>query len=445
MLQKFDTDYRFFLVQADNIQALQKSLKTDTFIFTEEEVVDTLNKAFESSKKVICFVVLNNKIQGYFKMNSEITKDSEKENPGITSRFVGHINWQVEGKSENCPKKIKNFEVKQQTARRLCSSLSCKMEFKSPESVDGECKSQFSSVEKKKKFPSLNLINDTTDLAKNEFRRRNIDKTAAAQHYKMPPRNSGIVVKFSHEKGYGFIRPDCDTYQLPDIFVHRTSIVSINKTPNLRVGQNMEYDVTLDPRTGKPHAVNVTGPNRSPLFEKTSKTKPQPNMNCRPENNNNRKLPQQHQYERQKQRNAWNLAQERMNLHNVNMHAMSNTEKNPHQYLHHPDINSYPRHHQHQTSQAHNRTANYNENQCDYVLQHDSRYYQRGYYNDNYDYQLYDQWRFGHDEYDNNNIHGYNNDHDEYARQLRHEYNYRKSNENYNQRSHQTFDHGHKW
>lgn len=34
-------------------------------------------------------------------------------------------------------------------------------------------------------------------------------------------------------------------------------------------GKKTEYDVTLDPRTGKPHAVNVTGPGRSTLDDKS--------------------------------------------------------------------------------------------------------------------------------------------------------------------------------
>jgi len=120
-------------------------------------------------------------------------------------------------------------------------------------------------------FAGCDNFHSEEDLSeKGEFRRSSMDKRQAVEHYDMPPRKTGVVVKFSQQKGYGFIRPDFDYMngrQLPDIFVHRTSIVSSNKVPNLRVGQKTEYDVTLDPRTGKPHAVNVTGPNRVTLDE----------------------------------------------------------------------------------------------------------------------------------------------------------------------------------
>lgn len=105
---------------------------------------------------------------------------------------------------------------------------------------------------------------ESAGMAEGAIRRRSIDKREAAKHYNMPPRLTGVVVKFSPQRGYGFIRPDYDfsnggnARKLPDVFVHRTSIVSDCKLPNLRVGQKAEYDVTIDQRTGKPHAVNVT-------------------------------------------------------------------------------------------------------------------------------------------------------------------------------------------
>jgi len=64
-----------------------------------------------------------------------------------------------------------------------------------------------------------------------------------------------------------------------------------------------EYDVTIDPRTGKPHAVNVTGPQQIPLNEKVTKAAP-------------RDIPQQqHNFNdvhRQPQRKNWAPAR---NLH----------------------------------------------------------------------------------------------------------------------------------
>lgn len=148
-------------------------------------------------------------------------------------------------------------------------------EFKSPESALDTAYNEETTATNgtlPSMAPLIEAFSRCDDKGENEedFRRRSMDKIAAAAHYDMPPRKTGVVVKFSQQKGYGFIRPDYDYIrgrQLPDIFVHRTSIVSSNKVPNLRVGQKTEYDVTLDPRTGKPHAVNVTGPNRVPLDE----------------------------------------------------------------------------------------------------------------------------------------------------------------------------------
>merc|ERR550534_249128 len=69
---------------------------------------------------------------------------------------------------------------------------------------------------------------------------------------------SGTVVKFSNYKGYGFIFHHATSC---DIFVHRSYIFSSSKTPILRVGQEVEFTIATDARTGKPMAMNVTKPN----------------------------------------------------------------------------------------------------------------------------------------------------------------------------------------
>eukprot|EP00494_Astrolonche_serrata_P023470 UN23728 len=78
---------------------------------------------------------------------------------------------------------------------------------------------------------------------------------------------TGTVVKFSNLKGYGFIRPDVGSngIQRADVFAHRSHIFSSTKIPTLRVGQKVEFEVTMDVRTNKPMAIHISGPNRSAL------------------------------------------------------------------------------------------------------------------------------------------------------------------------------------
>lgn len=287
------------------------------------------------------------------------------------------------------------------------------------------------------------------------FRRRSLEKKDSVQHYEMPQRNSGVVVKFSKQKGYGFIRPD--DKQLPDIFVHRTSIVSINKVPNLRVGQKTDYDVTVDPRTGKPHAVNVTGPNRSPLDDKASKPNTQTgrtNMNPNIPGGVKWGQPACPQYEKQHhhQRNMWNAVQERIIPKDMSMTVTINNEdyrrnqtypetnvlneENSRPYHYHP--NSYSSQNQQQQHHpSHIHTGEYNQNQRDYGIQ---SHHRRDYYIENndstYPYQKQEYWRYeneSHNGYQNDNSYRYNNGY-EYTRQQQQQYGYDNSSNNYNPR-----------
>merc|ERR1712224_863663 len=73
----------------------------------------------------------------------------------------------------------------------------------------------------------------------------------------MPPQKG--TVKFFCEKGFGFINgEDGQSY-----FVHFSGI---NKDgfKSLLDGEEVEFEVESDPKSGKPRAVNVTGPGGAP-------------------------------------------------------------------------------------------------------------------------------------------------------------------------------------
>merc|ERR1719400_129701 len=104
-------------------------------------------------------------------------------------------------------------------------------EFKSPESSgeefkhqgeqcdlgsEGQCEEQKQEKGSEVSSPTMQFagcdnFHSEEDLSeKGEFRRSSMDKRQAVEHYDMPPRKTGVVVKFSQQKGYGFIRPDFD-------------------------------------------------------------------------------------------------------------------------------------------------------------------------------------------------------------------------------------------
>eukprot|EP00494_Astrolonche_serrata_P029302 UN29569 len=63
----------------------------------------------------------------------------------------------------------------------------------------------------------------------------------------------GKVKKWIVAKGFGFIEgPDSDS----DVFVHRTDIIGKD---TLNIGENVEYNVEINPDTGKAKAVMVKG------------------------------------------------------------------------------------------------------------------------------------------------------------------------------------------
>ena len=69
-------------------------------------------------------------------------------------------------------------------------------------------------------------------------------------------RLEGTCKWFNTEKGYGFITPADGS---ADVFVHQTSIQA-NGFRSLADGENVEFEIATDPKTGKVKAVAVTGP-----------------------------------------------------------------------------------------------------------------------------------------------------------------------------------------
>jgi len=65
---------------------------------------------------------------------------------------------------------------------------------------------------------------------------------------------TGKVKFFDDKKGFGFITNDENG---KDVFVHFTGIVGTgHKT--LKDGQAVSYEEEVDPKNGKPRAINVT-------------------------------------------------------------------------------------------------------------------------------------------------------------------------------------------
>lgn len=64
---------------------------------------------------------------------------------------------------------------------------------------------------------------------------------------------TGAVKWFNPQKGYGFIKPDSGG---ADVFVH-ISAVERSGLMELKDGQKVSYDVTIDGRSGKDVADNI--------------------------------------------------------------------------------------------------------------------------------------------------------------------------------------------
>ena len=64
---------------------------------------------------------------------------------------------------------------------------------------------------------------------------------------------TGTVKFFNTTKGFGFIQPDGGG---PDVFIH-VSELERSGLRELREGQKITFESKMDPKKGKPNAVNV--------------------------------------------------------------------------------------------------------------------------------------------------------------------------------------------
>ncbi len=65
--------------------------------------------------------------------------------------------------------------------------------------------------------------------------------------------NTGTVMWFNNQKGFGFIQPDNGN---KDVFVHITAVERAGMN-DLREGQKVSFDIVSDSRTGKSAAENL--------------------------------------------------------------------------------------------------------------------------------------------------------------------------------------------
>ena len=65
--------------------------------------------------------------------------------------------------------------------------------------------------------------------------------------------NTGTVMWFNNQKGFGFIQPDNGN---KDVFVHITAVERAGMY-DLREGQKVSFDIVSDSRTGKSAAENL--------------------------------------------------------------------------------------------------------------------------------------------------------------------------------------------
>jgi cold shock protein len=65
--------------------------------------------------------------------------------------------------------------------------------------------------------------------------------------------NTGTVMWFNNQKGFGFIQPDNGN---KDVFVHISAVERAGMY-DLREGQKVSFDIVSDSRTGKSAAENL--------------------------------------------------------------------------------------------------------------------------------------------------------------------------------------------
>ena len=65
--------------------------------------------------------------------------------------------------------------------------------------------------------------------------------------------NTGTVMWFNNQKGFGFIQPDNGS---KDVFVHISAVERAGMY-DLKEGQKVSFDIVSDSRTGKSAAENL--------------------------------------------------------------------------------------------------------------------------------------------------------------------------------------------
>ena len=65
--------------------------------------------------------------------------------------------------------------------------------------------------------------------------------------------NTGTVMWFNNQKGFGFIQPDNGS---KDVFVHISAVERAGMY-DLQEGQKVSFDIVADSRTGKSAAENL--------------------------------------------------------------------------------------------------------------------------------------------------------------------------------------------
>lgn len=67
----------------------------------------------------------------------------------------------------------------------------------------------------------------------------------------------GTIKNLVTDRGFGFIVPEGGSTDGKDLFFHRSDVQGTVSYEQLRVGQEIEYDLGRDERRGTPKATNV--------------------------------------------------------------------------------------------------------------------------------------------------------------------------------------------